>query len=76
MAIDNILHRMDNYRSCCSVCQMIVLAWLMDDQWVLQSIMDGMSNMELGIMPGPAQEAAKAPLMRLLRPCMGTIFGA
>lgn len=48
MAIDNILHMIDNYRKC-SVCQMIVLVWLMDDQWVRQSITDGISNMELEI---------------------------
>lgn len=46
MAIDNILHMIDNYRKC-SVCQRIVLVWLMDDQWVRQSIMDGISNMGL-----------------------------
>lgn len=48
MAIDNILHMIDNYRKC-SVCQMIVLVWLMDDQWVYQSIVDGISEMGLEI---------------------------
>lgn len=48
MAIDNILHMIDNYRKC-SVCRMIVLVWLMDDQWVRQSIMDGISNMNLEV---------------------------
>ena len=46
MAIDNILHMIDNYRKC-SVCQMIVLVWLMDDAWVRQRIMDGIASMEL-----------------------------
>lgn len=46
MAIDNILHLIDNYRKC-SVCQMIVLVWLMDDQWVYQSIIEGISNMQI-----------------------------
>ena len=46
MAIDNILHMIDNYRKC-SFCQMIVLVWLMDDEWVHQSIIDGISSMEL-----------------------------
>ena len=48
MAIDNILHMIDNYRKC-SVCRMIVLVWLMDDQWVQQSIIDGISAMNLEI---------------------------
>ena len=42
MAIDNILHMIGNYQKC-SECKMIVLSWLMDDQWVFQSIMDGLS---------------------------------
>jgi len=48
MAVDNILHMIDNYRKC-SVCQMIVLVWLMDDQWVRQKITDGISNMKLEV---------------------------
>ena len=42
MAVDNILHMISNYQKC-SECKMVVLVWLMDDQWVLQSIMDGLS---------------------------------
>ena len=42
MAVDNILHMISNYQKC-SECKMAVLVWLMDDQWVLQSIMDGLS---------------------------------
>ena len=41
MAIDNILHMIGNYQKC-SECKMVVLVWLMDDPWVLQSIMDGL----------------------------------
>ena len=37
MAVDNILHMIRNYRKC-SECRMVVLAWLMDDPWVLQRI--------------------------------------
>lgn len=48
MAIDNILHMIDNYRKC-SICHMIVLVWLMDDRWVRQSIVDGLSAMGLEI---------------------------
>lgn len=44
MAIDNILHMIGNYRNC-SVCQMVVLVWLMDDEWVRQSISDGIAAM-------------------------------
>ena len=46
MAIDNILHLIDNYRKC-SICKMIVLVWLMDEQWVYQKVVDGISDMEL-----------------------------
>ena len=46
MAIDNILHMIDNYRKC-SICKMVVLVWLMDEQWVYQKVIDGISDMEL-----------------------------
>ncbi len=39
MAVDNILHMIGNYQKC-SECKMVVLVWLMDDQWVLRSILD------------------------------------
>jgi len=42
MAIDNILHMIGNYQKC-SECRMVVLVWLMDDQWVLRRIRDGLS---------------------------------
>ena len=48
MAVDNILHMIDNYRKC-SVCRMIVLVWLMDDLWVRKLIMDGVAGMELDV---------------------------
>jgi broad-specificity NMP kinase len=48
MAIDNILHMIDNYRKC-SVCRMIVLVWLMDNQWVYQSIIEGISKLQIEI---------------------------
>jgi len=48
MAVDNILHMISNYQKC-SECKMIVLVWLMDDQWVLQSIMDGLSALQAAI---------------------------
>ena len=48
MAIDNILHMIDNYRKC-SACRMIVLVWLMDDAWVRKDIADGISSMGLEI---------------------------
>lgn len=48
MAIDNILHMADNYRKC-SACRMIVLVWLMDDQWVRQSVIEGISGMGLDV---------------------------
>ena len=42
MAVDNILHMIGNYRKC-SACKRVVLAWLMDDRWVLRSILDGVA---------------------------------
>ena len=48
MAIDNILHMIDNYKKC-SICKMVVLVWLMDEQWVYQKIVDGISDMELEV---------------------------
>ena len=46
MAIDNILHMIGNYQKC-SLCSMIVLVWLMDNEWVRQSIVDGIASMGL-----------------------------
>ena len=45
MAADNILHMIGNYQKC-SECRMVVLVWLMDDQWVLRRIMDGLSDLQ------------------------------
>ena len=45
MAVDNILHMIANYQKC-SECRMVVLAWLMDDLWVLRSIRDGLSGLQ------------------------------
>ena len=45
MAVDNILHMIGNYHKC-SECKRVVLVWLMDDQWVLQSILDGLSALQ------------------------------
>lgn len=46
MAIDNILHMIDNYRKC-SACKMIVFVWLMDNQWVYQRIIEGIETLQL-----------------------------
>ncbi len=46
MAIDNILHMIANYRKC-SACRMIVLVWLMDNQWVRERIHKGISALGL-----------------------------
>ena len=45
MAVDNILHMIGNYLHC-SECKRIVLVWLMDDPWVLQSILDGLAALQ------------------------------
>ena len=46
MAVDNILHMIANYGRC-SECDMVVLAWLMDDPWVRQAISDGLSSLHM-----------------------------
>ena len=48
MAVDNILHLTGNY-SRCTVCSMVVLVWLMDDEWVRDSIIKGMTDMSCDI---------------------------
>ena len=45
MAIDNILHMIGNYQNC-SECKMVVLVWLMDNEWVLQRLMDGLDALQ------------------------------
>ncbi len=41
MAVDNILHMTGNYLKC-SECRMVVLSWLMDDEWVRRSLLEGL----------------------------------
>lgn len=48
MAVDNILHMIGNYRKC-SACKMIVLVWLMDDEWVYKSIIESAGGMGLEV---------------------------
>ena len=48
MAVDNILHMISNYQKC-SECKMVVLVWLMDDPWVLRSILNGLSAIQADV---------------------------
>ena len=48
MAVDNILHMIRNYRDCAE-CNMIVLAWLMDDAWVYETLTAGIRDLGLEI---------------------------
>ena len=48
MAVDNILHMIGNYQKC-TACSMVVLVWLMDDQWVRQRIREGLSALQAEI---------------------------
>ena len=48
MAIDNILHMIRNYRDC-SQCEMVVLAWLMDDEWVISQLIKGVEALRMDI---------------------------
>lgn len=43
IAVDNILHMISNYRSC-SVCDMVVVAWLMDEDRVRDELIDGIRS--------------------------------
>ena len=45
---DNILHMIKNYKNC-SECNMIVLTWLMDNQWVYDRLMEGLNKFNLDI---------------------------
>ncbi len=49
MAVDNILYMAANYKNC-SVCRMIVLVWLMDDQWVRERIINGLTALGLEVI--------------------------
>ncbi len=49
MAVDNILHMIGNYKNC-SVCRMIVLVWLIDDEWVYRRIIDGICALQLELV--------------------------
>lgn len=42
MAADSILHMIGNYQKC-SACRMVVLVWLMDDEWIRERIMEGLA---------------------------------
>ena len=48
MAVDNILHMIDNYRKC-SACRQIVLVWLMDDRHIYERIREGIAGMQLDV---------------------------
>ena len=48
MAIDNILHMIRNYRDC-SQCEMVVLAWLMDDEWVISQLIKGVGALRMDV---------------------------
>ncbi len=49
MAVDNILHMTGNYRKC-SECSMIVLVWLMDEEWVRRAIREGAAAQDLEVV--------------------------
>ena len=48
MAIDNILYMISNYKKC-SVCKMVILVWLMDEPWVCQHILQGLSELKVDV---------------------------
>lgn len=50
MAIDNILHLIGSYQKC-TLCQRIVVVWLMDEGWVYRQILEGISAMGLEPVP-------------------------
>ncbi len=44
MAIDNILHMVENYKKC-SLCKSVVISWLMDDEWVISELVAGLRKL-------------------------------
>ena len=48
MAVDNILHMINNYGKC-TACRQIVLVWLMDDAEVQKSIREGIEEMQMEV---------------------------
>lgn len=50
MAVDNILHMIANYGKC-SHCKAVVLVWLMDDRWVYDRIIGGITSLEMEPVP-------------------------
>lgn len=48
MAIDNILHMVGNYKKC-TKCDMIVLAWLIDEKWVKYRLLNGLLKLGLEV---------------------------
>lgn len=50
MAVDNILHMIKNYQEC-SVCNMVVLVWLMDDPKIVKQILEGITKLDIEPKP-------------------------
>lgn len=48
MAVDNILHMADNYRKS-SLCKIIVIVWLIDDDKVENELVSGLSDLGLNV---------------------------
>ena len=48
MAVNNILHMISNYKYC-SVCKMVVVAWIMDDEQVRENLINGIRDMGLNV---------------------------
>ena len=48
IAVDNILYMISNYQKC-SVCSMVVLAWLIDESRVMQKLAEGLSDLGLEV---------------------------
>ena len=63
MAVDNILHMIGNYQKC-SVCNMVVLVWLMDEPWVIQKITQGLSAMQAEVKNMTLVCSRESPIQR------------
>ena len=48
MAIDNILHMVENYQKC-SLCKSVVISWLMDDEWVITELVAGIQKLGVNV---------------------------
>ena len=48
MAVDNILHMVENYQKC-SLCKSVVISWLMDEDRVISELVEGIRKLGVNV---------------------------